>query len=95
MSNGIRNMYIICEYENEYTGFMANQKIYMVKGINDNIDKIISYNSLPYPVITTIMPFKGNLIFDSILLGYDIKIDASVANEILNEYEKMQKYYHL
>lgn len=95
MSSGIRNMYIICKYENEYTGFMAEQKIYMVKGINDNIDNIIPYNSLPYPVITTIMPFKGNLIFDSILLGYGIKIDASVANEILNEYEKMQKYYHL
>ena len=66
--NGIREIFIIARYELEYTAFMHKDKIYMVKGLNDNIDNIISYKDLPSPVITSIIPFKNYLVYDGMFL---------------------------
>lgn len=92
---GIRSMYIIAKYELEYTAFMTKDRIYMVKGINDNIDNIIPYTELPYVTYTTIIPFKGNLIYDSMLLGAEISLDIKFDELVEKEYDNMMKYYHL
>lgn len=95
MKDGIRDIFVIAKFESEYTGFIYKDKVYMVKGINDNLDNVISYESLPYPVITTIIPFKNVLIYDSILQGIPTKLDPMFTSNILEEYKKLMKYYHL
>lgn len=92
---GIRSMFIIANYDLEYTAFIEKDKIYMVKGLNDNIDNIISYKQLPYVTITSIIPFKGVLTYDGMLLGMGVKMGDNFENMIENEYDKMMKYYHL
>lgn len=92
---GIRGMFIISKYELEYTAFMTKDKVYMLKGINDNIDNIIPYKELPYPVITSIIPFKNVLIYDGILYGMGIKMGEGFENIVEDEYDSMMKYYHL
>lgn len=92
---GIRSMFLISRFELEYTAFMCKDKIYMVKGINDNIDNIIPYNELPYVTITSIIPFKGNLIYDGMLLEIGIKMGNGFEETIEKEYDSMMKYYHL
>lgn len=39
---GFREIIIIAKFETEYTAVMNENKVYMIKGINDNIDNIIS-----------------------------------------------------
>lgn len=95
MKDGIRDIFVIARFESEYTGFIHKDKVYMVKGINDNLDNVISYESLPYPAITTIIPFKNVLIYDSILQGIPTKMDPIFTNSIIEEYKKLMKYYHL
>ena len=95
MKDGKRDLFVIASFENEYTGMLYTNKSYMIKGINDNIDNIISYNLLPCPVLTTILPFKDVLIYDGIFCQSDISIEANIQMEILNEYEKSTKYYHM
>ncbi len=92
---GIRSMFFISRYEVEYTAFMEKDKIYMVKGLNDNIDNIIPYKELPYITITSIIPFKGNLVYDGMLLGIDIKMGNEFDEIIEKEYDSLMKYYHL
>ena len=92
---GIRNMFIIARYELEYTAFMEKDKIYMVKGLNDNIDHIIPYDELPHVVITSVIPFKGNLVYDGMLLGMPIKMGYDVDEMVDKEYDSRMKYYHL
>lgn len=74
---------------------MTGDKAYMLKGINDNIDNIISYKKLPQPVMTLIIPFRNKLIYDGILLEIDIKMGVSFERKVEAEYEKAIKYYHL
>ena len=67
----------------------------MIKGINDNIDNIISYQKLPEPIITSIIPFKDFLIYDGILLEMGIKLGNNFDKTVMKEYEQSIKYYHL
>ena len=93
--NGIRGIFIIIKFEEEYTAFMNENKTYMLKGINDNIDNVISYKDLPYPVITTIIPFKNYLIYDGMLLELSIKMGTSFERLVEKDYTNSIKYYHL
>ncbi len=92
---GIRDSFIIARYELEYTAIMDDDKIYMVKGLNDNIDNVIPYTELPDMVMTSIIPFKGNLVYDGMLLGANIKFGNSFEEMVEKEYTTKMKYYHL
>lgn len=92
---GIRSMFIIAKYDLEYTAFMERDKVYMVNGLNDNIDNIISYKDLPYVAVTSIIPFKNVLTYDGILLGIGVKMGNSFYDIVAKEYDNMMKYYHL
>lgn len=92
---GERTLYFIVRFENEYTGFMNSKNIYMVKGINDNLDNIISYKQLPLPVITTILPFKDYLIYDSVFQEFSVNFGTSMNDVINNDYEKGEKKYKM
>jgi hypothetical protein len=92
---GIRTLFIIVKYEEEYTALMSQDKTYMIKGINSNIDEVISYKNLPKTVMTTILPFKDNLIYDSIFVEYGITISDNIEKIINKDYSTSLKYYHL
>ena len=62
---------------------------------NDNIDNIISYQQLPYITVTSIIPFKGVLVYDGMLSGIAVKTGNSFEDIIEKEYNNMIKYYHL
>ena len=91
----IRGMFIIVKYDLEYTAFMEKDKVYMVKGLNDNIDNIISYKDLPYAVVTSVIPFKNVLTYDGMFLGMGVKMGNSFDDIVEKEYDNMMKYYHL
>lgn len=93
--NGIRNIYIIARYEEEYTAFMTPNKTYMIKGVNTNVDEIIPYNELPKAVITTILPFKDHLIYDGIIVSYPIDLGMGFKKIVAKEYQNNINYYHL
>ena len=93
--NGIRNLFIIAKYELEYTAFMDKDKIYMVKGLNDNIDNIISYQELPYVVTTSIIPFGDVLVYDGLLSSINVKMSIGFDDVVDKEYDQKMKCYHL
>lgn len=92
---GIRGIYFLAKYEEEYTALLSQDKCYMIKGINDNIDNIISYRDLPMPVITTIIPFKNVLVYDSMFLEMGISMGPGFAEVVAKEYDTLMKNYHL
>lgn len=92
---GIRDRFVIVKYDIDYTNFMKDGKIYMVKGLNDNIDNVISYKDLPHIATTSIIPFKGVLTYDGMLLSMGIKMGNNFDKVIEEEYKNSMKYYHL
>lgn len=92
---GIRAVFIIVSFEDEYTTFMYNDKIYMVKGLNGNIDEIVSYKDIPTPVLTTLLPFKEYIVYDGILLAGNTNLGYEFEKTIKEIYDDCKKYYHL
>ena len=74
---------------------MDKYKIYMVKGLNDNIDNIISYQELPYVVTTSIIPFGDVLVYDGLLSSINVKMSIGFDDVVDKEYDQKMKYYHL
>ena len=92
---GFRDLVIIAKFEKEYTAVMTQNKVYMIKGVNANIDEIISYQDLPEPVMTSIIPFKNYLIYDGLLNSFPVKMGDGFTKAVAEDYEKSMKYYHL
>lgn len=92
---GIRDLFIIVKYEEEYTTFLSKDNLYMVKGINCNIDEILPNEELPVPAITTILPFKDQIVFDSVLTAQAIKIGVNMRENIIEETSNSKKIYKL
>lgn len=92
-----RNLFIIVEYDYEYTKIAFNNTIYMVKGLNSPIDEVILYNRLPYLAMTTLLPFKDQIIYDGILSSYGNNLDISpkMKMELINSLKAAPKIYHL
>ena len=92
---GFRDTFIIGKYEIDYTVILNMNKTYMIKGLYDNIDEIISYQDLPQPVITAIMPFKDQLIYDGLIQPLNIKMGSDFVKTVNNEIENSIHFYHM
>lgn len=92
---GFRDIFIVAKYELVYTAVMNKDRTYMIKGINDNIDNIISYQDLPLFVMTSIIPFKNVLIYDGLLMKLGIVMENDFTKIIEEQYSKSIKYYYM
>ncbi len=92
---GIHDSFVLVQYERDYTLLMKNGKIYMVKGLNDNIDNIITYDKLPCFVETSLIEFNENIVYDGIISSFPIKFGMNFIKTVEKEYNESMKYYHL
>ena len=92
---GKRGLYIVVRYEEEYTSFMDDCKVYMVKGLNCNMDEIISNDHLPTPFITALIPFKNNIVYDGMLSEFPISIGIQMKKQMEKDASSFMKYYHI
>lgn len=92
---GIHDSFVLVQYERDYTLLMKNGKIYMVKGLNDNIDNIITYDKLPCFVETSLIEFNGNIVYDGIISSFPVKFGMNFIKTVEKEYKESMRYYHL
>ena len=92
---GFRDIFIIVKFDPEYTMLTNSEKAFMVKGLNENIDNIIPYESLPMLAITSLLPYKGKIVYDGIIASSSIEFDIEIKKAMENDATKLMKYYHL
>ena len=92
---GIRDHFVMAQYTTSYTAMCKDGKCYMIKGLNCNIDEVISYDEIPDIVETTLLPFLGKIVYDGIILSYPISFGLHFKELALKEYNESMKYYHL
>lgn len=67
----------------------------MAKGLNSNLDEIFSYKDLSMFVETTLFPFKGQIVIDSIFSAFPVDLGVNITEKTLNDYERLEKIYKL
>lgn len=88
--------FVIVGFEREYTKILSDDgKLYMVKGIRVNFDKIINPKELPKIVSTTLLMFKGDIIFKSFFGNIDIGFGNDIKKDIVNKMKSAIVHYHL
>ena len=88
--------FVIVGFDREYTKFLSSDgKLYMVKGIRVDFDKIVNPSELPKIVSTTLLMFKGNIIFKSFFGNVEVVFGNDVKKDIIKQMKSAVVYYHL
>lgn len=83
------------KYDEDYTELLSMDGLYMVKGLTRNIDEIISNEQLQIVVQTSIIPFKDQIVFDSVLTEGQISIVTNIKSKIFEDIKTSKKIYKL
>lgn len=62
-------------------------KVYMVIGLKTELDEVIPTYALPHMVEAVLLPFKGMLIYDGLLPGYNIIIGGGIRSNLNYAYK--------
>lgn len=88
--------FAIVGFDREYTKILSDDgKLYMVKGIRANFDEIMNPYEIPKIISTTLLMFKGNIIFKSFYNNIDIVFGNDIKKEIVDQMHHAMTYYHL
>lgn len=93
--DGIRDDFIIVQFEKEYSVFMNQEHVFMVKGLHVNIDEVIDLMSLPTIVTTALIPYEGYIVYDGVFQAMPIGIGPNTTKTFEKEIEKLPKLYTL
>lgn len=77
----------IFRYLKKHTIFISEKsQVYGVLGLYDNLEDMFYGRPLPIMVQAVLLPFKGRIIYDGVLQGYDILFGAGIRSGLQEEY---------
>ena len=88
--------FVIVGFDREYTKILSDDgKLYMVKGIRTDFDKMMNPKELPKIISTTLLMFKGVIVFKSFFGNVDIVFGNDVKKDIVDKMKSAIVHYHL
>jgi hypothetical protein len=66
--------------------FLSDERAYSVIGIQTELEEIVPAYSLPRMVQAVLLPFKGQIIYDGLLPGYNISFGGGIRSRLKHEY---------
>lgn len=90
------DQFVIVGFEKEYTKILSLKegKIYMVKGIRGDIQKIVR-GDLPIIITTTLLMFKDKIIYNGFFSEINLRFGNELKKEIIKEMKSAMTYYHI
>jgi len=83
----IKGSFFILRHLKKGSIFIKDNQVYAVHGIQDPLDEIIPSYALPQMVEAILLPFKGQIIYDGILSGYNIYFGGGIRADINHTYK--------
>lgn len=88
--------FIVVGFDREYTKILSDDgKLYMVKGIRTDLDKIMDPKEIPKIIGTTLLMFDGYIIFKSFFRNADIVLGNDIKKDAINRMKTAIVHYHL
>lgn len=87
--NFVAGDFFIERYLKKYSIWIGDgspAKVYGVLGITQSIEEIIDRSYLPLRVQSVLLPFKGQIIYDGLLIPYNILFGSGIKAELKEEY---------
>ncbi|RZN42209.1 MAG: hypothetical protein EF813_01605 [Methanosarcinales archaeon] len=93
--NFVKGRFLIVAHLKNYSVFMiaeGEQKVYGVLGLHDAIEDMMP-PIMPMFVETTLIPFKGRIIYCGFMGAYNIRIGSSMRRSIQAEYQQSKRRF--
>ncbi len=88
--------FCVLRYLKNYTIFLTNggspNKAYGVLGLADPLEEVIG-PSLPRLVTAVLLPFKGKIIYDGLVSGYNITFGGGIKKTLNEEYKQAKEAF--
>ena len=59
-----------------------DDQVYVVHGIQDPLEEVIPSYALPQMVEAVLLPFKGMIIYDGLLSGYNVHFGSGIRSNL-------------
>lgn len=95
-ANHKKGKFIILEYQPEYAVFIGpdeqgEDRLYGVKGLSNPIANVVQ-QELPVMIETTLLPFKGKIIYDSFIAAMPVKFEQGAKKAFREMYDNAIKH---
>ena len=80
----VRGDFFIERILRNYVIFIQGKKVYRVSPLNTPFEDIVPF--LPFYVRTVLLPFKGKIVYDGLLEGYNIYIGGGIKAQLKEVY---------
>lgn len=82
----VRGKFFIERMLKKYTIFIHNEEVYGVLGLYDSFDEIFYPSQLPVYVEAVLLPYKGQIVYDGLLLGSNIYFGGGIKADLKETY---------
>ena len=79
----------------KYTVFIQDEAVYGVLGLNQDFDEIIHPSHLPLYVDAVLLPFKGKIVYDGILISRNIYFGGGVKRRLRETYMRAKQNHRI
>ncbi len=93
-SNRVTGSFYIVRYLKKYTVFLTDKEpnqAYGVLGLVSPIEEVVPPISLPVYVQAVLLPYEGQIIYDSLLMPYSIYFGAGIRSSLKDIYRNLQE----
>jgi len=70
----------------KYAIFIGNNKVYGVLALTEPFQSVLGDRELPAYIKTVLLPFKGKIIYDGLIEGYNIFFGTGISTSVSNTY---------
>jgi hypothetical protein len=82
----IRGEFFIERFLKKYTIFIGSENVYGVLALYESFEDLLPFVRLPHYTKAVLLPFKGKIIYDGILEGYNILIGGGISSDLKETY---------
>jgi hypothetical protein len=84
----IQDEFFVLRHLKKYSIFIdSKNQVYAVVGIFQDLEDIIPAHALPQMAKTILLPFKGQVVYDGLLSGYNISFGGGIRSELNHTYQ--------
>jgi hypothetical protein len=83
----VKGSFFILRHLKKGSIFVKDELVYSVHGIQDPLEEVIPSYALPQMVEAILLPFKGRIVYDGLLSGYNIHFGGGIRSSLEHAYK--------
>lgn len=90
----VRGTFVVLKHLKKHTIFLSGEeetRAYAVLGLTTDLSELLPSHVLPTYIETVLLPYKGVIVCDGILRGYNLLIGPNMTRDLKAEYQDIKK----